>query len=108
MLITSSMHLLAGSSLKSSAFSHKAHRQLVYTALENIGQNVTDLNYPRKDFVPVLGDISRQSDARKIMRRLDLIPRTVGFICCSRCFTLHHERDAKEAAFICHNLLDPL
>ena len=108
MLITSSMHLLAGSSLKSSAFLHKAHRQLVYTALENIGQNVVDLNDPRNDFAPALDDISRQSDARKIMHRLDLIPRTVGFICCSRCFTLHHERDAKEAVFICRNLLDPL
>ena len=98
------MHLIAHSSLRSTAFLHKAHRQLVYTALEN----TTDPNSPQNNSVPALGDISGFSDARKVMHRLDLIPRTVDFICCSRCFALHHEWDMQETEFICHNQLDTL
>jgi Transposase family tnp2 len=47
--------------------------------------------------------------ARKILKQLELLPKTTDFLCCSRCFTLHREWDDRSAVHVCNvrEALDP-
>lgn len=89
------MHLLARTSLASANFLHRANRLLQSNSQNYVGE----MDGPR---VPTRG-----IDVRRLIRALKLPPATSSFICCSKCFHLHHEWNPQASFILCQNIPDP-